>query len=198
MRYIPFMKSVLLCFFVNDTATTEIYTLSLHDALPIWSGCRAWVINWGSARHCNSRHRLGHVRGLGVALLEHALAHSRGEARPARLGARGDPRAARSTRLAYLSRHLRGTGAALRLRAGALRHDVPRGDPLLDREPVLQPGRHAAARARRRGALRAAALLVPRPQHAGPGLQRLQDPPRTGPRGVQRLHHRALEVAGDR
>src|SRR3712207_8822159 len=24
-----------LCFFFNDTATTEIYTLSLHDALPI-------------------------------------------------------------------------------------------------------------------------------------------------------------------
>src|SRR2546427_9631136 len=30
---------MLLCFiffFFNDTATTEIYTLSLHDALPIW------------------------------------------------------------------------------------------------------------------------------------------------------------------
>src|SRR5258707_10730597 len=26
------------CFFFNDTATTEIYTLSLHDALPILSG----------------------------------------------------------------------------------------------------------------------------------------------------------------
>src|SRR3712207_7910450 len=26
-----------VCFFFNDTATTEIYTLSLHDALPIWS-----------------------------------------------------------------------------------------------------------------------------------------------------------------
>src|SRR3712207_7076166 len=26
-------------FFFNDTATTEIYTLSLHDALPICSGC---------------------------------------------------------------------------------------------------------------------------------------------------------------
>src|SRR5687768_18297434 len=26
-----------LIFFFNDTATTEIYTLSLHDALPIWS-----------------------------------------------------------------------------------------------------------------------------------------------------------------
>src|SRR5256885_11230941 len=25
-------------FFFNDTATTEIYTLSLHDALPIWQG----------------------------------------------------------------------------------------------------------------------------------------------------------------
>src|SRR5687767_15643650 len=25
----------LFCFFFNDTATTEIYTLSLHDALPI-------------------------------------------------------------------------------------------------------------------------------------------------------------------
>src|SRR2546422_3211944 len=27
---------LFLCFFFNDTATTEIYTLSLHDALPIW------------------------------------------------------------------------------------------------------------------------------------------------------------------
>src|SRR6266508_3696616 len=26
-----------LVFFFNDPATTEIYTLSLHDALPIWS-----------------------------------------------------------------------------------------------------------------------------------------------------------------
>ena len=26
-------------FFFNDTATTEIYTLSLHDALPIFYAC---------------------------------------------------------------------------------------------------------------------------------------------------------------
>ena len=26
----------IFLFFFNDTATTEIYTLSLHDALPIW------------------------------------------------------------------------------------------------------------------------------------------------------------------
>src|SRR5256885_5587101 len=34
--------SSILFFFFNDTATTEIYTLSLHDALPIYttSPCR--------------------------------------------------------------------------------------------------------------------------------------------------------------
>src|SRR3970282_3000019 len=31
------MRKMILCFFFfNDTATTEIYTLSLHDALPIY------------------------------------------------------------------------------------------------------------------------------------------------------------------
>src|SRR3712207_8446201 len=29
-----------VCFFFNDTATTEIYTLSLHDALPILRSIR--------------------------------------------------------------------------------------------------------------------------------------------------------------
>src|SRR3712207_7411986 len=38
-RYIR--PRLILCFFFffNDTATTEIYTLSLHDALPIFQGC---------------------------------------------------------------------------------------------------------------------------------------------------------------
>src|SRR5437762_4739218 len=44
-------------FFFNDTATTEIYTLSLHDALPILDGAapqtacgrRACVRSWMSA-----------------------------------------------------------------------------------------------------------------------------------------------------
>src|SRR6266705_6939072 len=38
------MISLFFCvsfFFFNDTATTEIYTLSLHDALPISSASRA-------------------------------------------------------------------------------------------------------------------------------------------------------------
>src|SRR2546430_9570677 len=33
--------TLILFFFFNDTATTEIYTLSLHDALPI-SPVNAW------------------------------------------------------------------------------------------------------------------------------------------------------------
>src|SRR3712207_7145661 len=39
-------------FFFNDTATTEIYTLSLHDALPIYDGLLA-----------------AHIRGEGKSLI---------------------------------------------------------------------------------------------------------------------------------
>src|SRR5260221_3547019 len=35
MLYSPCLQCYHLFFFFNDTATTEIYTLSLHDALPI-------------------------------------------------------------------------------------------------------------------------------------------------------------------
>src|SRR5471032_3701628 len=42
----PSTRCCLFCFFFfNDTATTEIYTLSLHDALPISS-----PPGWSSAR----------------------------------------------------------------------------------------------------------------------------------------------------
>src|SRR2546422_4633335 len=34
--WIPYESLILMFFFFNDTATTEIYTLSLHDALPIY------------------------------------------------------------------------------------------------------------------------------------------------------------------
>src|SRR6266478_6151029 len=33
------LSSLAVYFFFNDTATTEIYTLSLHDALPIFAAC---------------------------------------------------------------------------------------------------------------------------------------------------------------
>src|SRR5690348_18350224 len=38
LPFFSFLFSLLFFFFFNDTATTEIYTLSLHDALPI--SCR--------------------------------------------------------------------------------------------------------------------------------------------------------------
>src|SRR2546427_8930857 len=49
-------------FFFNDTATTEIYTLSLHDALPIFSravatSCCPSTIGAGSATGWNSDRR---------------------------------------------------------------------------------------------------------------------------------------------
>src|ERR1035441_11093646 len=52
------------CFFFNDTATTEIYPLSLHDALPIWGrgfGPPEW------AHHADA----GHLRTRGYRSEEH-------------------------------------------------------------------------------------------------------------------------------
>src|SRR3712207_9063595 len=40
----------VVVFFFNDTATTEIYTLSLHDALPICSRCRSTTSSHGTRR----------------------------------------------------------------------------------------------------------------------------------------------------
>src|SRR3712207_7751329 len=53
-------------FFFNDTATTEIYTLSLHDALPI-SGkprARAGGVRAGRRVRCTPRGGGGGRRGL--------------------------------------------------------------------------------------------------------------------------------------
>src|SRR5947209_20558482 len=36
-RHYVCLTSIFCFFFFNDTATTEIYTLSLHDALPIFT-----------------------------------------------------------------------------------------------------------------------------------------------------------------
>src|SRR2546422_6138817 len=52
---------ILLFFFFNDTATTEIYTLSLHDALPI---CLQMVNG-----QTNVRGSTGYVQGLNARVL---------------------------------------------------------------------------------------------------------------------------------
>src|SRR5258708_2716831 len=50
-HHLPYLPDTIyhhLLFFFNDTATTEIYTLSLHDALPIcsrpWASKPSWVV----------------------------------------------------------------------------------------------------------------------------------------------------------
>src|SRR3712207_9359126 len=40
MHYVQYYIDIKIIFFINDTATTEIYTLSLHDALPICRSAR--------------------------------------------------------------------------------------------------------------------------------------------------------------
>src|SRR3989442_10841882 len=63
----------LIFFFFNDTATTEIYTLSLHDALPICGDrLRAGSIPVGPPRRlCPSRGTAeDEARGRGPARVE--------------------------------------------------------------------------------------------------------------------------------
>src|SRR2546422_2925195 len=63
--YIPY----LIFFFFNDTATTEIYTLSLHDALPISSLSVNRVACGAVCRHDPLNHpgelAFGDVEGTG-------------------------------------------------------------------------------------------------------------------------------------
>src|SRR3712207_8891794 len=64
---------MIVSFFFNDTATTEIYTLSLHDALPI-SGRRRFfevssrVVLAGAAQGLSEHFRRRPVRCYGMRL----------------------------------------------------------------------------------------------------------------------------------
>src|SRR5256885_17039565 len=55
--------NLITIFFFNDTATTEIYTLSLHDALPICVRARDREPA-RHARHLHQRARRGHAPRL--------------------------------------------------------------------------------------------------------------------------------------
>src|SRR2546422_10551057 len=46
----PLHLCIFVFFFFNDTATTEIYTLSLHDALPICRGISDGAVQRGRDR----------------------------------------------------------------------------------------------------------------------------------------------------
>ena len=66
MRYECRLCCVVCCvgvFFFNDTATTEIYTLSLHDALPICGmlAMGVYIFHRSSVQECadmQQRHRI--------------------------------------------------------------------------------------------------------------------------------------------
>src|SRR5258707_6399318 len=53
MLYMAWQLTLSLFFFFNDTATTEIYTLSLHDALPI-SALASWRSATSPARRSDA------------------------------------------------------------------------------------------------------------------------------------------------
>src|SRR2546422_5441761 len=63
-----YCRSMPVLFFFNDTATTEIYTLSLHDALPICTACtssprrRRWFTKCCCATAASSRFRTRRAR----------------------------------------------------------------------------------------------------------------------------------------
>src|SRR5215813_6696811 len=75
LEFISYMLVLSFCiffFFFNDTATTEIYTLSLHDALPIfrrgrsaarsrwrWTRTRSWPRSSGWSSRRTDRRRAG-------------------------------------------------------------------------------------------------------------------------------------------
>src|SRR3712207_8296384 len=84
-----------LFFFFNDTATTEIYTLSLHDALPISQGVNGvyWYPISGQTVERQAEGRLPDAR---------AHVHYEGgatEVRPLERGRPGTPIDRKSTRL---------------------------------------------------------------------------------------------------
>src|SRR3712207_7854912 len=78
-----------MLFFFNDTATTEIYTLSLHDALPIYDRSPAGRAErrldppWGG-RHTGAARRARHPGGV------RPVAWRRAAARDLRRGRRSE------------------------------------------------------------------------------------------------------------
>src|SRR6266702_1977360 len=90
MEHMAKPSVLLLLFFFNDTATTEIYTLSLHDALPIFRGpphCprgSAHRSGKGSARLVRSEEHTSELQSRGhlvcrLLLEKKKLVHSHGK-----------------------------------------------------------------------------------------------------------------------
>src|SRR2546425_6503666 len=85
------LPSCLSFFFFNDTATTEIYTLSLHDALPI-----------SSARACSTPRRRGSCGASRGAMPPRTATSSAYSWTATTIGARSEEHTSELQSLAYL------------------------------------------------------------------------------------------------
>src|SRR3989475_12852493 len=184
---------ILFFFFFNDTATTEIYTLSLHDALPIYVG-RDRSQGERASRHegPRGRGRRGGPTPRGVGADPH---RTRPRSAPAGLPAggagsgavcftprRGARRPAAARRRCAVGRAAPATPGARRPRGGVPRRSAPARHPFpLARRPAA-PSRPEAASPRRRRR-RAGATRSPRPARGRalrPRVRREPRPPRPG------------------
>src|SRR5260221_10473679 len=68
---------IFFFFFFNDTATTEIYTLSLHDALPIYHVVHGQPFDRIEGRHGSLKTFTHGQRGPRVACPVHRLGEDR-------------------------------------------------------------------------------------------------------------------------
>src|SRR5437879_10863040 len=60
---------ILLVICMNDTAPSEIYTLSLHDALPIWKKPWSIAIGTGARQTAPAFHESFNLRGAQIETL---------------------------------------------------------------------------------------------------------------------------------
>src|SRR5258705_3019209 len=68
---------IIFFFFFNDTATTEIYTLSLHDALPISSSTNRSFPSTSSMPICCARKACSkYAELMGIELVERSEEHT--------------------------------------------------------------------------------------------------------------------------
>src|SRR5215475_12945195 len=126
-----FVNNIVLLpifFFFNDTATTEIYTLSLHDALPIWRRRRVLPPEAGTRAS-------GLCRGAVRAVPERALDGVRARRQRGRARVGDQPRLHRAAHVELACPRDRGAG---------LPADRPRPDL---RRPVAVRPRDRARRA---------------------------------------------------
>src|SRR2546421_5774833 len=77
----------VLFFFFNDTATTEIYTLSLHDALPI---SRAFACGTSGASSCGRHATSGPGAGAPASPSRRSVGAGRSEEHTSELQSRSD------------------------------------------------------------------------------------------------------------